>query len=298
MIHRISPEDTPFMSNAGRGKAQQTFFEWQTDELSSPNTSNTVVEGDDVSSFDAVTPTVRLGNYTQISRKTLVLSETEEVVNKAGRKSEEAYQKAKKSAELKRDMEAMLLANNGAVAGDDSTPRETGSLLAFVKTNVDKAGDGANPSYTNIPTGSRTDGTQRAFTEPLLKNVVAGTWAEGGKPTTVMVGAFNKQVASGFSGIATKNINQTAAKAATIIGAADIYVSDFGVLQIVPNRFQRARDAHVLDFDLVEVMYLRPFKWTPLAKTGDSRKHMLVVEYGLKVKQEKGLGLVADLTTS
>jgi len=147
IIYNISPTETPFMANAGRGKASNTLFEWQTDSLANTNTSNAQLEGDDVSSFDAVSPTVRLGNYTQISRKTVVIAGTEEVVNKAGRKSELAYQLAKKGKELKRDMEAICLANQGAAAGNDTTARVTGSILAFIKTNVNLAGVSSGALY-------------------------------------------------------------------------------------------------------------------------------------------------------
>lgn len=297
VIYDISPEDTPFMSNSGKDKASQSLFEWQTDSLAAADGANAVVEGDEAT-FSTPASTTRLGNYQQISRKTLILSGTDEVVNKAGRKSELAYQMAKRSAELKRDLESAFVGvNQGAVAGSTSVARRTASLSAFVKTNVDKEGTGVNPAYTSIPTVARTDGATRAFTETMLKNVIALVWAQGGSPDTLMVGSGNKAVASGFAGIASKtfNIAERSKAQATIIGAADVYVSDFGVLSIIPNRFQRNRDAWLLDFDHTKVSYLRPFKTENLAKTGDAEKKMIIVEYGLKVTNEKALGLVADL---
>lgn len=297
VIHNISPEDTPFQSNAKRGKVKNTLFEWQQDSLAAA-AANAQLEGDDVGSYDAVSPTVRVGNYTQISRKTLIVSETEEIVDKAGRKSEEAYQIAKKGAELKRDMEKILLENTAAAAGDASTARTTGSLVAFVKTNQSVGTGGAAPSYTTVPNATRTDGTQRAFTETMLKAVVKSCFDEGGNPSTLMVGSFNKQAVSAFAGIAAQRYQVTGAKPSTIVGAADVYVSDFGNLSVVPNRFQRARDAHLLDFDQVEIVWLRPIKRVALAKTGDAEKSMLIGEYGLRVGTEKAHGIVADLTTS
>lgn len=300
VIYNISPEETPFMSNIGKGpKPGQAFYEWQTDALAAADNTNAQLEGDDVTAYDAVSPTVRVGNYCQISRKTLILSDTEEVVNKAGRKSEEAYQLAKKSAELKRDMETILIATNQfANAGAAATARKTAALLSWVRTNVDKAGDGANPSAvaSGAPSTARTDGTARAFTETMLKNVIQLAWTAGAAPTTIMVDGPQKQTVSTFAGIATKTIQQTGQKAATIIGAADFYVSDFGTLTVVPNRFQRHRDAWVLDFEYLSLRYLRPFKRVPLAKTGDAEKKMLIVEYGLQVNVESAQGLVADLT--
>jgi hypothetical protein len=298
VIYNIAPTETPFMQNAGRGTAKGKFEEWQTDSLASASTTNQHIEGDDITSFDAVTPTVRLANYTQISRKTLIVSGTQEKVESAGRRSDLAYQAGLRGKELKRDMERDFLWNKGAAAGTSSTPRVAGSLLAFVKTNVNKASDGLNPVYTSIPTDVRTDSTvNRTYEESLLKDVIQKCWTEGASPSTVMVGPINKQRMSGFAGIATKTIDQTAAKPAVIIGAADVYVSDFGTLRVVPNRFQRERDVHVLDFNYISIAYLRPFQTIALAKTGDAEKRLMLAEYTLKVHNEKALGLVADVTT-
>jgi hypothetical protein len=295
VIYNIAPEDVPFMSNAGRGpKAENTLFEWQTDDLAAADTANAQLEGDDANVL-AATPTVRLSNSQQISTKAISISGTEEEVNKAGRKSELAYQITKRAAELKRDQESILLANQGANAGAAGTARKTGALLAFVKTNVDKHATGVNPVYTNYPSDVRTDGTLRSVTEAMLKNVIQLSWAQGGKPDTIMVGGTIKQAMSAFAGIATKTYQMTQAKTAAIIGAADVYVSDFGTFVIVPNRFQRTRDVHVLDFDLVSLRHLRPYRVFPLAKTGDSEKREMLVEYGLQVNQEKGIGLIADV---
>lgn len=298
VIYNIDPTETPFMAGAGRGTADNTLFEWQTDALAAASTTNRHVEGADITAFDAITATVRLKNYTQISRKTLIVSGTSDKVKKAGRKTELAYQIAKLGKEIKRDMEANLLDNVAASAGTLTTARATGSLLAFVKTNTNRGGSGTDPVYTDTPNATRGDGTQRTFLESHLKDVIAKCWTAGAEPKVVMVGAFNKQVASGFAGVATKTYQQTNAAKSVIVGAADIYVSDFGQLTIVPNRFQRARDAHVLDFEHVSVDYLRPFQTVELAKTGDAEKRLMLAEYGLKVNNEKALGLVADLTTS
>jgi len=237
-----------------------------------------------------------LGNYTQIMKKVLVISGTLEAVSKAGRKAEMAYQIAKSGAEIKRDMEARLFCNQANVVGSSSVARETAGFGAWIKTNTDKGGSGVDPVYTTTPDDPRTDGTQRAFTETILKAVIAACFTEGGTPTILMVGPAQKQVVSGFSGVATKTIDQTAAKPAVIIGAADFYVSDFGTLHVVPNRFSRNRDAWVLDPEYYGLAYLRKFKVEKLAKTGDSEKRHLIVEFGSKVQSEKAHGLAADLS--
>ena len=298
IITNIAPEDVPYQSNIGRESISNSLFEWQTDTLAAA-AANKQIEGDDVSSFDAVTATVRLQNYAQISRKTIILSNTEEVVNKAGRRSELAYQIAKRGSELKRDQEFTMLNNAVAAAGSTSTARGTASLGAFLKTNVDKASDGTNPSYTTLPSSARTDGTVRTFTETILKNVIQKVWTSGGTPKILMCGPVNKQRVSGFSGIASSRFNINGGeKPATLIGAVDIYVSDFGNVSVIANRFQRERDAWVLDPEYAKMTVLRPYQSLDLATTGDATKKMLLIEFGHKVLTEEAHGLAADLITS
>ena len=298
IITNIAPEETPYMSNVGRESISNSLFEWQTDTLASA-AANKQLEGDDVTSFDSVTATVRLQNYAQISRKTIVLSATEETVNKAGRRSELAYQIAKRSAELKRDQEFSMLNGAVAAAGNTTTARGTASLQAFIKTNYDMQTNGANPTYTTVPTGARSDGNVRTFTETILKNVIQQVWTAGGTPKILMTGPVNKQRVSGFSGIASARYNLNGGdRPATIIGAADIYVSDFGQVQVVPNRFQRERDAFVIDPDYAKMVVLRPYQQIELGKTGDAEKRMLIVEWGHKVLAENAHGIAADLVTS
>jgi len=298
IITNIAPEDVPYQSNIGRESISNSLFEWQTDTLASA-AANKQIEGDDVSSFDSVTATVRLQNYAQISRKTIVLSATEEVVNKAGRRSELAYQIAKRASELKRDQEFTMLNGAVAAAGSTSVARGTASLGAFVKTNVDKQTDGTNPSYTTLPNSARTDGTVRTFTETILKNVIQQVWTAGGTPKVLMVGPVNKQRVSGFAGIASSRFNINGGeKPATLIGAVDLYVSDFGTVAVIANRFQRERDAWVLDPEYAKMTMLRPYQQIELAKTGDAEKRMLLVEWGHKVLAENAHGLAADLITS
>ena len=295
VIYNISPEDTPFQSNVGRGKASNTLYEWQTDELAAVDLGNAVAEGADVTDFDAVAPTTRLQNYTQISRKTVIIAGTLESVDKAGRRSELAYQLAKRGSEMKRDIESIALGNQAA---SGAATRNTGSVLAFLKTNVSKGNDGVDPDYTTLPDDTRTDGDLREFTEAMLKEVVQKCWTEGASPKILMVPAKLKQKVSTFPGIAEQRFNASGASPTTIIGAADIYVSDFGNLSVVPNRFMRDRDALVLDTEYAEMVYLRPYRQTTLAKTGDAEKRMMLTEWGVKVKQEKAHGLITDVTDS
>jgi hypothetical protein len=293
VIYNISPTETPFMSSIGKTKATAVYHEWQTDSLAAATTANAAVEGADASDA-TLSPTTRLGNYTQILQKTIKVSGTLDTVNKAGRKSEKAYQLAKASQEIKRDLETIMLSNQGRDAGSsNSTPRKMGSLLSWIKTNTDYGSGGADP--TTIGVSTRSDGTTRTFTEALLKTVVAEVFDSGGSPSVLMVGSAGKQKVSSFAGIGATRFNVTGAKPSTIIGAADIYVSDFGNISVVPNRFMRTRDALILDPEYAAVAYLRPFQTNELAKAGDSDKTQILVECTLEVKNEAAHGIVADL---
>lgn len=201
-------------------------------------------------------------------------------------------------------MEATLLYNQPAAVGSSSVARKTAGLPAWLRTNVNKASNGGNPTMSSTndgyPNAGRTDGTQRTFTETILKDVIQKVWSEGGDPKVALMGPHNKTVASGFLGISQHRINQTngQVKAATILGAADVYLSDFGRVAFVADRFSRERDVFILDPEYASVAYLRNFRTEELAKSGDSTKKMILVEYGLKVKTEKAHGIAADLTTS
>jgi len=302
VIYNIAPVDVPLMSNIGRENVKNTYFEWQIDNLASAVTTNAQLEGDDVSSTsDARTPTNRVANYTQISRKLVQTSGTLEAVDKAAMRSYLAYELAKASSELKRDMEATITSNNAAVAGNNTTARQTAGLGAWLRTNVVKNGS-TDPSMSStndgFPQTARTLGTQITFTEAMLKSAIQKVWTQGGDPKVLMVGPFNKTVASTFTGIAQIRYNVGDVEPAAIIGAADVYLSDFGEVRIVPNRFQPERQAYVLDPEYASIGYLRNFRTEVLAKTGDAEKRMIVVEYGLKVRTEKSHAIIADLTTS
>ena len=296
VIYDISPTDTPFMSSIGKTKATATYHEWQTDSLAAPALGG-AVEGADASSITA-SPTTRIGNRTQIFTKSVAVAGTLEAVDKAGRKSEKAYQLAKVSAELKRNIELTLLSNQVAAAGNSSTARTMGGLQAWLSTNYDGGTSGVAGSGG---TTARTDGTDRTFTEAILKTVVAEVYTAGGSPKVLMVNPAHKQTVSGFAGIAAQRYMAPANEPTTIVGAADVYLSDFGTLSVVPNRFLNSTNAgdetaFVLDPDMAAVAYLRPFQTIELAKTGDSEKTQLLAELTLEVKNEAAHGIIADLS--
>lgn len=307
VIYNISPTDTPFMSSVGKTKATAVYHEWQTDSLAAASLANAAVEGADASSA-TLAATSRVGNRTQISQKTIQIAGTLESIDKAGRKSEKAYQLSKASSELKRDMEKILLSNQAAVTGDASTARKLGALQTWLNTNYVGGSTGVAGSGG---TTARVSGVDAAFTEAMLKSAVKKAYEQGGNPSVLMVSPTQKQVVSTFAGIAAQRYEAPSNKPTTIVGAADVYLSDFGTLSVVPNRFMtgdvtgnvsasgagvdNGEVAFVLDPEYAAIAYLRPFATNELAKTGDSEKTQLVVEYTLEVQNEKAHAIIADL---
>lgn len=296
VIHDLTPTDTPFMSAIMKGSCSNTYHGWQTDALAAASGTNAVIEGDNPAN-DAIAPTVRLGNYTQLSDKVIQVSSTQRAAKNAGRGDELSYQLKKSSKELKRDMETSLTGNYASAAGAAGTARTLAGFEAWIQTNDSRGSGGSNTAFSGGIQAAATDGTQRTFAEGLLKDVLQLCWENGGDPSMVLVGAFNKKQMSAFAGIADQT-RDTGNKRATIIGAADVYVSDFGQVDIVASRFSRTRSALVVDPAMWKLCYYQPFSTTDLAKTGHADRKMLAVEYTLEACNEKGSGVVADLTTS
>ena len=295
IIYNISPTETPFISAIGKEKATGVLHEWQNDQLRAA-AANAQVEGDEIA-FTAVVPTTRVNNRTQISRTSVIVSGTQDTVNSAGRNNELAYQISKSSKELKRDMEVVLTANQSAAVGGAAAARTSSGLTSWIQANTSVGTNGANGQVGGVdsPGTLRTDGTQRAFTEAQLKDVVKQCWDSGGDPSMIMLGSFNKQKLSGFTGGSTK---MTQADDKKLVAAIDIYESDFGSMTVVPNRFSRSRDCFVIQPDMWAVAYLRDFQMLDLAVTGDAQKKAMLAEYTLVSKNEAASGAVFDLTTA
>ena len=298
IIYNISPTETPFMSGVAKTKATNTSHQWQTDALADV-AANAAVEGATIT-YPTLSATTKETNYTQISTKSVQVSGTNDAVTSAGRNNELAYQVAKSAKELKRDMETALLSNVAKAAGDASTARTLGGVQTWIETNVD-AGAGGSGAGNGA---ARTDGTQRAFTEDQLKSVLRSCFNQGGNPNMIMVGAFNKQKLSGFTGGSTR-FDQ--AEDRRLVTSIDVYESNFGTLQVAPNRFirganatsaKRGQDALVLEMDYWAVAFLRDFSLQNPAQTADADQRFMVAEYTLESRNEKASGLVTDLTTS
>jgi hypothetical protein len=296
----ISPTETPFMSAIGTKNVDNTYFEWAETDLASPADDNRVIEGEAAPGNDAPTNAVRLGNYTQISDKVVEVSDTANAVNGVADAQTTAKQVAYKMKELKRDMETMLLDNVAGAAGASGTARSSAGLGAFLRTNVDRGGTGANGTLSGTtagyPDAAATDGTLRALDEADMKAVIASCWDEGAEPSMVLCGSAVKQkISSTFTGIATQ---YRQAEDKTGGGAIDLYVSDFGDLTITPSRHIRSRDVFILDPSYARIAYLSKTKQRPLARTGHADRRLISVEYGLCVDSEKAHGVLADVDAS
>ena len=304
----LTPTDTIFMSTVGSRNVDNTYYEWSEVDLAAVDTANRQLEGDALGN-SAATNAVRKGGYTQISAKVVEVSSTNNAVNGVQNAQTTAKQVAYKLQELKRDMESMLLDNVAANAGAAGTARATAGLPAYLTTNVNRGSGGANGTTSGtgesgFVNGAATDGTLRPITEALLKDIVAKCWNEGATPSVVMCGSAQKQKISTFTGNATRFKEAEDAK---LSAAIDVYESDFGQLQVVPNRRLRTRtvssvdytpDVFVLDPSYAEVVYLQTAKQEPLAKTGLSERRLISCEYGLQVTSQKAHGIIADINAS
>lgn len=299
-IYMVSPEKTPVVSSIRRFSATQRLHEWQRDTLATPNKDNAVIEGDDRTGT-AITPTQRVANTVQLFDKTVVVSTTQEKTKSAGRSSEMKYQISKAMVELKRDVEAMVLSDNVAVQGNSTTARKSAGLGALIYTNVSHGGAGATPAHTSgLATVAQTAGTNRAFTETLLKTVLQSVFTNSGEfATLISLTPSHKVTFSGFTGIAANRYNVPKGKQGVIVGGADVYMSDFGELTVVPNYVQataNANTAFILNPEYAGIAYLGGYKSEPLAKTGHTTKELVSVEGTLVVTAERSHGKVANLT--
>lgn len=294
VIYNIDPHETPGVSLFDDIPAEATNHEWLTGSLTAASATNAQIEGNDADFSTAARPAeVRVGNRVQTAWKLVSVTGMQEAVKKAGRKSELAKELFKMGRELRTDIESSIFANNAKVTGNSSTAAECAGAGAWVATNESVGSGGSAP--TGDGTDARTDGTQRALTETLLKAVILGCWTNGGQPDWIIAGGFNKQAISGFDGIATKYQDAASGK---IIAGVDFYQSDFGMMKVIANRFSRARDCWVLQKDLWAVAYVRKMFVKKLAPTGDAEKRMLIADFTLESRNESGSGIVADLTTS
>jgi len=295
-IAELFPDDCPFMDGIGRSKASNTYTEWQTDALAAANANNAAIQGDDLSNSSRAN-TTRVGTHTQIFTKVIGSSTTVEWTAKAGRKSELARELMKAGREIRTDMEKRCVGNYASVAAAAGTAGQTAGALAWLTTNTSLSGAGspANGGFSSNLVAAATNGTQRTYTEALLKTVLQSIWVAGGNPKMVITNGTQKQNQAAFSGLATQR-RETGNKRATIVAGADIYVSDFGEIQFVPDRFASARDALIVDPEYWDIAVGEALTSFDLATTGLATRKALRTEIALRCLNEAASGAVRDLS--
>jgi hypothetical protein len=292
IIMNISPIDTPLLTMAKKGTAEATYTEWPVESLSSVDSANANIEGDDAS-IDASTTPSRVGNYTQLMDKTVSVTTTQNAIRKYGAKNEFARQKAKKGKELKRDMETTFFLNQARVVGAAGTAQKMRAMGSWLSTNVSRGASGASGNSTT----AATDGTQRNFTEALFKGVVVSCATNANDmPSVVMAGPANRaNLSSQLSGNSTRFYELSDGQ---LNASISVYRSDYGPLKLVMNRFQRERDMWFLNPDYIELRYLEPLQYQDLAVTGLSQKGQMWCNLTLAVLAEPAHGVLADLNTA
>lgn len=301
VVSLLTPEDTPIYSMIEKGRTKATHPEWIIDTLRAPG-ANVRAEGDEYS-FDATAAPTRPGNYTQIVWDSFIISNTQEAVSDAGDQIKVASQMRKSLKEIKRDVEFSILSNVGSVGG---ATRVSAGLPAWLTSNVSRGSGGANGGF-NAGTGlvaPATNGTQRAATRAMFDSVMGASYGNGGSAGALVVSPYVKSVFSAFITDSAAIVSRFDGKAnsdATLVAAIDTYRGPYGTLKLQMNRVMAAspavaRNAFILDRDLIEWLWLRPIAEDKnVAKTGDAEKRVLIGEGCLKVTNEAGLGVVADL---
>ena len=308
LISLITPDETPAYSmlNSGARSVKATKHEWPLDSLATPDTSNANVQGFTYT-FDPTDAPSKVGNYTQIFDKTWLIAETQEAVDKAGKKSEVAYQKSKKGMEIRIDIEAAILMNQASVAGSGSVPPRMAGLRAWLASNDSMGTNGSSGGF-NSSTGvvdAATNGDQRAFTKTILDGVIETTYKSGGSPKKLMVSPYVKRVFSTFmsdTNVAAFRMPLDGKSEGTIVGAADVYLSDFGRIDVIPNRQMArvgaslARNAFLIDDGKARLGWLRRIKEDKdVKKDGDAIPGVLKAEVTLICDNEAAHGVAADL---
>jgi hypothetical protein len=289
IVYDISPMDTWFLNNAGRGSCKSTTHEWLTDSLAAP-AANTALEGDAFSAGTRVLPS-RLKNYTSISRKDFEVTGTSRAVDNAGMADLMGYHAARAAKELKRDIETMLLGNYPASAGTSVSPRISAGVGNWLYTNNHYKISGQTLVTTAAPasgfaTGNVVSaaGSATAFLVADLNGMLSQAWSCGGEVDTILTTSGVYTTISAFTGLATRFRDVQSRSQAQIIGAADVYVSNYGSHNIRLSRYIPATYVYALDMSTWSVNYLRKFQTVEIAKIGDADRKTILAEYTLVAK--------------
>lgn len=305
-IFDISRIPLPFTDMIGSGSHKNSYAEWTTDELAAPDVTNAVVDGDDATGNDTKTG-ARVGNHSQISDKVVRVSFRADASDTIGRARELGYQLARRQQELRRDVEAIALENQGSVADDGNTvPGLAGGLPTWLETSIANGTPGGFQTGSGL-TAAFTPVAPTALTESDVRDIVQSVYQEGGDPTKMMsvpavIRKFSEYLFTSSARIATLMSDQgRSAEAATAMGSVNVFVTDFGTLDLVPNRLQQLQGGgtwafvFILDPEYLSLSYLQGYRTEMLAKTGLAENRQMSVDWTLKVHTEKAHGIIGSV---
>lgn len=284
LVTQIDPEETPFLTRLGVGICPNRYHEWLQDTLESGTASGgSTVEGASAEKR-ALDARARKFNWTQITSYVFGISGTQLATSQYGLEDEYAYQLEKAMKILKIQQEQILLNSTSGTGGMGSTcatgARTMTGLISCLATNVQ--------------TGS---GGSCALTESLF-NTLLQTIFEGGngRPDVAFVNGFNKRRISSFATSNTRQIDMTNQN--RLRNTITQYMSDFGDIDVVLDRWVSKADAPVLQMDRFKVAYNRKPFVQQLGITGDSKDAQIITEYTLEFLNEASSGKLSALATS
>lgn len=308
-IYDLFADDTHFLTNLDKEKSSATLHEWLGDTLDAPGT-NITIEGDDTT-FATIANAARYGNYNQIFKKSFIISRTQERVAKAGRSKESSRQAMKKMREIKNDVEYAIVRNQAGTAGAAATGRSMASMETWIgeattsggstAANVVRATTTASATTpavaSGVPGTAPTDGTTTgALTSTPLNAALQGAWEDGGDTGIIAVSASVKNTINTLTSIATRQVDVGRQAQASITGAADLYVSNYGVHRVLLHRHVRTSVALCLDMSLWAMSTIDDFFMEKLAKTGDAEKWQILYEGTLVSRNYVGNSKVVAIT--
>jgi hypothetical protein len=322
-IWDISNVPLPFTDRVGSESHENQYFEWGMDKLETPVTTGQVIDGSGGRTNQSKIGR-RVGNQSEIRTKTLIVSTRADAVDTIGFARSMAYQVSQRQKELRRDVESTALSNNASVIGTSAVAGVTAGLDAWLvgltdvdgdatTGNVNRGATGADGGWDDTDTdklvAASTAGTTRAITEAGVRDVVQAIYEKGGEPSLMMTTPavkrkFGEYLFSETAKVATmysdKADSGAGSGARAAQGNVDVFLTDFGVLELVANRLQLNKDtdnatAFILDTSLVSMSYLYGYRTVPLATDGLYEKREVSVDWGLCVKNWDGLGSYTDV---
>ncbi len=309
-IWDISNVPLPFSDRCGTMSVGNSYHSWTQDRLNDPDVTNAVVDGADQTQNDAKGGK-RVGNQCQISTKRVSITTRARNSNTIGRADELAYQISRRQIDLRRDREAILLLNQASVADDNNTtPGRLGGLGSWYESSAYGGATFAAGGY-NTATGlteKYTAGTPAAISETQIRDAVQNVYELGGEVNVLMstpaaIRRISEYMFTDAARVATLQSDQQKSRdPAAALGTVNMFITDFGSLELVPNRLQQevaanTAELHLLDMQYLRCSFLHGYKVEPLAKTGLADKRMMSVDGSLAVLNEEAIALIADRDT-